>query len=148
MCLLMLPLAGSHPEDKINLAKNKMSTSNQANLKVLIDKYATRFFASLITIICLIMFVFGPQIIPSYKDVFISVSTSLLASLIFALIYSSVVERHHMIVVNEELSLSVKEAVAEIKQLQQDNMQIYCEQTFDSESPQPYLQNFVNRPSQ
>ena len=100
-----------------------MSTSNQANLKVLIDKYATRFFASLITIICLIMFFFGPQIIPSYKDVFISVSTSLLASLIFALIYSSVVDRHHMTVVNSELSLSVKEAVDEIKQLQQGNMQ-------------------------
>ncbi len=33
-----------------------MSTSNQANLKVLIDKYATRFFASLITIICLSVF--------------------------------------------------------------------------------------------
>ncbi len=100
-----------------------MSTSNQSNLKVLIEKYATRFFASLIAIVCLITFYFGPQIIPSYKDVFISVSTSLLASLIFALIYSSVVERHHMTVVNEELSLSVKEAVAEIKQLQQDNMQ-------------------------
>ena len=99
-----------------------MSTSNQANLKVLIDKYATRFFASLITIVCLITFYFGPQIIPSYKDVFISVSTSLLASLIFALIYSSVVERHHMTVVNEELSLSVKGAVDEIKRLQQDNI--------------------------
>jgi len=100
-----------------------MSTSNQANLKALIEKYETRFFASLITIVCLITFYFGPQIIPSYKDVFISVSTSLLASLIFALIYSSVVERHHMTAVNAELSSSVKEAVDEIKQLQQDNMQ-------------------------
>src|SRR5207237_10166589 len=110
-------------QDRINLAKKKMSTSNQANLKVLIDKYATRFFASLITIICLIMFFFGPQIIPSYKDVFISVSTSLLASLIFALIYSSVVDRHHITVVNSELSLSVKEAVDEIRQLLQCYMQ-------------------------
>src|SRR5439155_27029292 len=59
----------------------------------------------------------------SNKDVLISVSTSLLASLIFALIYSSVVERHHMTAVNAELSSSVKEAVDEIKQLQQDNMQ-------------------------
>lgn len=100
-----------------------MSSSNQHNLLGLIEKYATRFFASLIVLLCLILFYFGTQIFSSLKDVFISVSTSLLASLIFAVIYSSVVERHHMTVVNEELSLSVKKAVDEMKQLQQDNMQ-------------------------
>ena len=102
---------------------NNAPTNNQQNLLSLIEKYATRFFALLVAVICFSAFIFGPQILPSYKEVFISVSTSLFASLIFALIYSSVVERHHMTVVNDELSRSVKKAVDEMKQLQQDNVQ-------------------------
>jgi hypothetical protein len=107
----------------MNITKNRMPISDQSKLVGVIEKYATRFFALLIVTLCLIMFYFGPQIAPSYKGVFISVSTSLLASLIFALVYSSVVERHHMTVINDELSSSVKKAVDEIKELQQDNMQ-------------------------
>ncbi len=107
----------------MNVTKNRTPTSDQIKLRGLLEKYATRLFALLIAFLCFIMFYFGPQIVPSYQAVFISVSTSLMASLIFALIYSSVVERHHMTVVNDELSLSVKKAVDEMKELQQDNMQ-------------------------
>src|SRR5438445_12483975 len=113
----------------MNSTKNKTSTSDQVNLIGLIEKYATRFFAILITFFCFIMFYFGPLIVPSYKGVFIAVSTSLLASLIFALVYSSVVERHHMNVVNDELASSVKNAVDEMKELQQDSMQKITDST-------------------
>src|SRR2546421_1420319 len=123
MCLLTLLVIGNSPKDKMNAMQNRKSPSNQRNLIALIEKYATRVFALLIVIVCFIMFYVGTQVIPSYKDVFISVATSLLASLIFALIYSSVVEQHHMTVVNDELSFSVKKAVNVMKDLQQENIQ-------------------------
>lgn len=113
----------------MNFTKNKTSTSNQVNLIGLIEKYATRFFALVIACFCFIVFYFGPLLVPGYKDVFIAVSTSLLASLIFALVYSSVVERHHMNVVNDELASSVKNAVSEMKELQQESMQKITDST-------------------
>ena len=95
----------------------------QRNLVSYIEKYATRFFATLIVLICFLMFYFGPVIAPDYKAVFISVSTSLFASLLFAIIYSFVVDKHHLNAVNDQLSQSVKQAVNEMKQLQQDNVE-------------------------
>lgn len=88
-----------------------------------LEKYATRFFAALIALICCLMFFLGPQIAPDYKAVFISVSTSLFASLIFAIIYSFVVDQHHLNAVNDQLSQSVRQAVNEMKQLQQENVE-------------------------
>ncbi len=99
------------------------------NLVTLLEKYATRFFATLVVLICLLMFYFGPMIAPDYKAVFISVSTSLFASLIFAIIYSFVVDRHHLNAVNDQLSQSVGQAVSEMKQLQQENVQTIVDLT-------------------
>src|SRR5579863_10377950 len=95
----------------------------QRNLVSYLEKYATRFFATLIVLICLLMFYFGPMIAPGYKAVFISVSTSLFASLIFAIIYSFVVDKQHLNAVNDQLSQSVSRAVDEMKQLQQENVE-------------------------
>ena len=103
--------------------KNNTSTNSQQALLSLVEKFANRFFALLVAIICIVAFFLGPRILPAYKDVFISVSTSLFASLIFALIYSSVVEQHHLTVVNDALSQSVHSAVGEMKQLQNENLQ-------------------------
>src|SRR2546425_554162 len=95
----------------------------QRNLVSYLEQYATRYFATLIVLICFLMFYFGPMVAPDYKEVFFSVSTSLLASLIFAIIYSFVVDRHHLNAVNEQLSQSVRQAVDEMKQLQQENVE-------------------------
>ena len=110
-----------------------MPIPDQSKLVRLIEKYAMRFFASLIVLLCLLMFYFGfgSQLASSYKGVLIAVATSLLASLIFALVYSSVVERHHMTAINDELSSSVKKAVDEMKVIQQDNMRQISDLTFE-----------------
>lgn len=84
-----------------------------------LEKFAIRFFTLLLLVSCFLLFYFGPQIAPAYKDVFISFSTSLFASLIFALCYSFLVERHHQAAVNEELSQHIKRAVEEIQQAEQ-----------------------------
>ena len=103
--------------------EHRTPTITQQHLLSLVEKYATRFFAAIIALLCVLMFYFGPKIAPDYKDVFISVSTSLFASLIFALIYSSIVDRHHLTVVSNELARNVERAVEEMKNLQQDNVQ-------------------------
>jgi uncharacterized membrane protein (DUF106 family) len=96
---------------------------NRQNLVSNLEKYATRFFASLIALICCLLFFLGPKLAPDYNGVFIAVSTSLFASLVFAIIYSFVVDKHHLNAVNHQLSENVGQAVDEMKRLQQDNVQ-------------------------
>ena len=107
----------------------KPPAPNAQNISALLEKYTTRLFALLIAFFCFLLFYFGPQLVPSYKDVFIAVSTSLFSSLIFALVYSSVVESHHLNAVNDQLSKSVEQAVDQMTHLQQDSMQKITDST-------------------
>ncbi len=77
----------------------------------LLERHTLRFFILLIVVFCFVLFYFGPQLLPAYKEAFISVSTSLLASLIFALLYSFIAERYHQEAVNEELARSIRNVV-------------------------------------
>jgi len=98
-------------------------TSNRSNLLQILERYATWLFASLIVIVSCILLYIGIWSASPYKDILLSVSTSLIASLIFSFVYSSVVEKHHLAVVNNELAISVQQAVEEMKKIQQDNME-------------------------
>jgi hypothetical protein len=88
-----------------------------------VEKYALRFFNLFLIVFSFLLFYFGPQIAPAYKEAFVSISTSLFASLVFALFYSAMVERHHQNTVNAELARSVKNAVQEMKQAQEESIQ-------------------------
>lgn len=96
---------------------------NRSNLMQNLEKYATWLFASLIFIVSVVVLYIGNQVGSPYKDICISISTSLIASLIFSFMYSSLVEKHHLAVVNDELASSVRHSAEEMKKLQQDNMQ-------------------------
>jgi len=105
------------------------NTPNRHTLVRLLEQYTLRFFVLLLVVFCFVLFYFGPQLLPAYKEAFISVSTSLLASLIFALLYSFIAERYHQAAVNEELAHSVKNAVMEIRQAEQEYIQSIVEHT-------------------
>lgn len=92
--------------------KQKEEQTKSVLLNIL-EKYANRFFATLVAIICVALFFLGPQIAPDYTTAFVSIATSLAASLIFALIYSNIAERYHMMVVKDELSLGIKTVIEE-----------------------------------
>lgn len=105
------------------------NASYHHNTAGLLEKLSIRVLTLFILLLCLLLFYFGPQIAPSYKEVFISFSTSLFASLLFALFYSFIVERHHQTVVNEELSQSVRKAIEEMKRAEQIHIQTIVDQT-------------------
>ena len=98
-------------------------TPNHQGLMHVVEKYALWLFAALIFIASIIILYVGTLVISPYKDICISVSTSLIASLLFAFMYSAIVEKHHLAVVNDELATSVRRSAEETKKLQQDNMQ-------------------------
>lgn len=103
--------------------------AGQQNLISLLEKNALRFFAFIIAVMSLSLLYFGPQIAPAFKELIIPIATSLLASLIFAIVYSTIVEQHHLAALNAELSHSVKEIVEDMKLLQEANMQQITEST-------------------
>ncbi|MBA2284431.1 MAG: hypothetical protein H0W02_03010 [Ktedonobacteraceae bacterium] len=107
----------------------KTASSNEPHLHTLLERYANRIFILIIVVGCFLLYYFGPLMFPHYKDVIISFTTSLFASLIFAVFYSSIVERHHMTVINDELAQNVRQAIEEMKELQQENSQKLAEAT-------------------
>lgn len=110
----------------MNQSKN---SSHRPNVMHLLERLSIRNLALLLFAFCLLLYLFGPQMAPAYKEVFVSFSISLFASLIFSLFYTFVVERHHRAAVNEELSRSVKAAVGELIQSEQIHLQNIVNQT-------------------
>jgi hypothetical protein len=99
---------------------NMANAQHRNHLIKLIEKQSRYLFALLVTILSAGLIYFGPVLLPGDKEIFLAVGTSLIASLVFALLYSSVVEKHHQAAVNEELERSVKRAVEEMKEAQQE----------------------------
>lgn len=95
----------------------------------LLERLSVRVLTLFLLLLCIALFYFGSQIVPAYKEIFVSFSTSLFASLFFALFYTFIVERHHQTAVNEELAQSVKKAVEEMKQVEQVHIQAIVDQT-------------------
>lgn len=95
---------------------NQSGITHRHDVVRLLEKYALRFFTLLVIVFCFCLFYFGPRILPSYKEAWTSISTSIFASLVFARLYSSLVERHHQATVNQELARDVRNAVEEIKE--------------------------------
>lgn len=85
--------------------------TNHRGLLSLLDKNANRLFSLLIIIISVPMFFLGPVYAPYYREAFIAISTSLVASLVFAVIYSRVAERYRIMVIKDEISQSLKEVL-------------------------------------
>jgi hypothetical protein len=108
---------------------NQSGITHRHDVVRLLEKYALRFFTLLVIVFCFFLFYFGPQILPGYKEALISVSTSLFASLVFARLYSSIVERHHQAAMNAEIARNVKSAVEEIKQAEQGYIQRIVDHT-------------------
>jgi hypothetical protein len=59
---------------------------------------------------------------PAYKEICVALATSLISSLIFALVYSAIAERHYMKATSHELEKSVEAAVSRIETNQQENI--------------------------
>lgn len=79
-----------------------------SHLVKVIEKLALRFFTLFLLIFSFLLFYFGPLIAPAYKEVFVSFSTSLFASLVFAQFYNFLVEQHRQRVVNAEVAQSIE----------------------------------------
>jgi hypothetical protein len=105
------------------------SSAQHHALSSIIEKLALRLFTLFLLVFSFLLFYFGPLIAPAYKDVFVSFSTSLFASLVFAQLYSFIVERHHQRAVNTELERSVKIAIEEMKQAEQTHIEQIMDHT-------------------
>lgn len=76
-----------------------------------------------------LLFYFGPLIAPDYKEVFVSFSTSLFASLVFAYLYSFIVEQHRQRVVNAELEHTIQMAIEKTRQVEQSHIEQVMDRT-------------------
>jgi hypothetical protein len=63
----------------MNQSKN---SSHRPGVMHLLERLSIRNLALLLFVFCLLLYLLGPQVMPAYKEVFVSFSISLFASLI------------------------------------------------------------------
>jgi hypothetical protein len=102
--------------------KNMQIAPPKQNFLSILVKYATWLFWLIIILVGLGFYYVGVQVFPSYRDVCISIATSLISSLIFAAIYSAIAEKYTLKATNAELEKSVREAVSDIEKTQQQSI--------------------------
>lgn len=90
--------------------------ASHSSLLKLIERYANRVFGLVVFILSIGSLVLAPYLSTSWNAIFVSIGTSLLASLIFAIIYSNVSERYHMMVIRNDLAQCIREEMKEVMQ--------------------------------
>ena len=93
---------------------NIRNVASHSSLLKLVERYANRVFGLVVFILSVGSLVLAPHLSASWNAIFVSIGTSLLASLIFAIIYSGVSERYHMLVIRNDLAQCIREEMKEV----------------------------------
>jgi hypothetical protein len=88
--------------------------ASHSGLLKLLERQTSRVFGLVMFILSIALLILAPRFSPSINAIFVSIGTSLLASLIFAIIYSGVSERYHMMVIRNDLAQCIREEMKEV----------------------------------
>ncbi len=94
--------------------RNTGNVTPHLSLLKLVERHANRVFGLVVLLLSIGSLAIAPHFSASLNAIFVAIGTSLIASLIFAFIYSGISERYHMLVIRNDLAQCIREEMKEV----------------------------------